>query len=166
MQAACGFATLSVSLSHHASPPARTDPLQPHGVCVAVCAVGGGDGVGGQSAIRSAGGVSLARFAGHFGVHGLRPQRGDGLQPAGRPAARRAESANANAALAHGRSFHRQRRAVYGRLLAGFRGVHAAVSAAQPDSALRRRCRCWRFCSDTALRSGSRCCRIFGWGRR
>ena len=126
----CGFAS-ALGHSHDAPPPARIDPLQPYAVRVAVCAVGGGDGLGGRRTGRAAAAVSLARFAGHFGLHGVCPQRGDGFQSAGRPAARCAEPANAYAALARRRPYRRQRGAVYGRSARWVLWRHAAVSAAE-----------------------------------
>ena len=108
----------------------------------------------GDAADRAAAG---GRSAGHPGVHGHGPQRGDGLQPPGRSAARRAESADADAAPAAGALARGSVALFTARLRAGLRGRHAAVPAAQPAPAAGRRCRCWCFCSATATPSGSRC---------
>ena len=144
--------------SFHVSPHPPTpgnDPLQPYAVCAAVCAAGGGHGVGGQPAMRPAAALPLARPAGHPALHGDRPQRGHGLQPPGRPAARRAESADAAAASSHGRAQRRRRGGVYRGLLAGVRGRHAVVSAATGFRFMRP-CPCCCSCSPTVTRSDSR----------
>ncbi len=87
----------------HAPPhlqPLGDDPLQPHVLRAAVRIAGSRDGLGLERAEHAAGSVPLARFGGHPGLHGHRPQRGNGLQSPGRPANRRLEPAHQNAAPA------------------------------------------------------------------
>ena len=93
---------------------------------------------------RAAPRLALAGAAGHRAVHGLCPQRGDGVQSAGRSQVRRRESAHAHAASS-GRAAERgERDGVRRGLFAGVRRVDAVVSA-ESLAALSCRCRCWRF---------------------
>ena len=104
-------------------------------------------------------------LAGHPAVHGVCPQRGDGVQSAGRSQARRRESADGGAAFAGGDS---ERRAGDGvcRRRAARRSSPARCCFCRIGCRCIWPCRCWRFCWATATRSGSRRWRTSGWGRR
>ena len=66
--------------------------------------------------------VPLARPRRHPRLHGHRPQRGDGLQPPGRPADRRLEPADQDAAPAQRRAERGRGAGLHDTLLAGVRG--------------------------------------------
>ena len=107
----------------HDPPPPGDDPLQPYAVCAALCAAGGGDGLDDAAAGHGfAAARSLAACRRHSGLHGRGPQRGDGVQPAGRSPVRRRKSPHGHAALAGRHAFGRQRGAVHD----GCRGVFVA----------------------------------------
>ena len=108
--------------------------------------------------------VALAGSAGHSAVHGYGPQRGDGLQSPGRPAARRAQSATAKRHLPHGHAERGERGAVHRGLCSWASWPARCCSCRAIRCRCWRPCRCWCSCSATATPSDSRCLSHFWLG--
>ena len=115
----------------------------------------------------AAGEVPAFRWQDLVGIlvsHGHGPKRGHGVQPAGRSAARRAQSADPVTPLARGDARRGDRGGVHGRRArwVSWPGRSCFCRETRCRFTPRRRCCC--FCSDTVSRSGSRCSSHFWLG--